>query len=595
MKTEATTVQRFGGGWRSTFVLACFVLPVTVVIIRLLYMQFVVGDFLNEQGDARQIRTVQMSAHRGSIVDRRGEPLAVSTPVDSIWVNPGELEPALDRLGELAAALDLDPEPLARRIASNIEREFVYLRRHLPPARAAEVLSLGLPGVRSQREFRRYYPAGEVTGHVLGFTNIDDQGQEGLELAFDHWLAPRIGSKRVIQDRLGRVIGDVEQITPARDGNTLRTSLDFRLQYLAYREIKRAVAENGAESGSVVILDPLTGEVLAIANQPTYNPNDRSQLDVARYRNRAATDILEPGSSFKPFILAAALESGLYTPDSLVDTSPGILRVNGRVLTEDNSNLGVIDVTTVLARSSNVGAAHIALSLDPLSLWQALSGFGIGRLTHSNFPGESAGVLNDPQHWRSVGQATLSYGYGLSVTPLQLARAYSAIAAGGVLRSVSFVALDEPPPGERIISESTADKLMNMLQAVVLPGGTARRAAVANYTIAGKTGTARKSGVGGYLEDRYTAVFGGVAPAGDPRLVVVVVIDDPQSGRYYGGEVAAPVFARIAEGALRQLAIAPDALAEPPVSVIASARVDDEVAGGQAGETAAVASARVDP
>ena len=574
MKTGSNTVQRSGGRWRSVFVLVCFAAAVTAIEVRVLYLQLIDREFLTAQGDDRHVRTVQMSAHRGSIVDRHGEPLAVSTPVDSIWVNPGELRPELDRLGELAGALDLDPDLLARRITSNMEREFVYLRRHISPARAAEVLSLGLPGVRSQREFRRYYPSGEVAGHVLGFTDVDDHGQEGLELAFDHWLAPDIGSKRVIQDRLGRVIGDVEQIRPARDGNTLRTSIDLRLQYLAYRELKRAVAETGAESGSVVILDPSSAEVLAIVNQPTYNPNDRSQLDVARYRNRAATDILEPGSSFKPFILAAALESGLYSPDSLVDTSPGILRVNGRVLTEDNSNLGVIDVTTVLARSSNVGAAHIALSLDPGSLWQVLSGFGIGRLTDSKFPGESAGVLNDPQHWRSIGQATLSYGYGLSVTALQLARAYSAIAAGGVLRSVSFVALDEPPPGVRVISESTADELMRMLQAVVLPGGTARRAAVANYTVAGKTGTARKSGVGGYLEDRYTAVFGGIAPAGDPRLVVVVVINDPRSGAYYGGEVAAPVFARIAEGALRQLAIPPDALAEPPVSVIASARAD---------------------
>ena len=574
MKSAERTVRKFGGGWRSAFMLLCFAVCVLVIEAALYYHVLFNREFLAEQGDDRYLRTVQMSAHRGSIVDRHGEPLAVSTPVDSIWANPGEFRPALDRLGELAGALDLDPDVLARRITSNMEREFVYLRRHMPPARAAEVLRLGLPGIRSQREFRRYYPAGEVAGHVLGFTNIDDVGLEGLELGFDHWLAPEIGSKRVIQNGRGYVIEDVEEITPARDGNTLRTSLDLRLQYLAYRELKRAVAENGADSGSAVILDPNTGEVLAIVNQPTYNPNDRSQLDVARYRNRAATDILEPGSSFKPFILAAALESGQYSPDSLVDTSPGTLSVNGRVLTEDNSNLGIIDVTTVLARSSNVGAAQIALSLDAGHLWQVLSGFGVGRLTDSGFPGESAGVLNDPQHWRDIGQATLSYGYGVSVTALQLARAYAAIAAGGVLRSVSFVALDEPPPGQRVISQTTADELMRMLQAVVLPGGTARRAAVANYTIAGKTGTAWKSEAGGYRENRYTAVFGGIAPASDPRLVVVVIINEPRSGAYYGGEVAAPVFARIVEGALRQLAIAPDGLDEAPVTVIASARVN---------------------
>ncbi|WP_428100911.1 peptidoglycan D,D-transpeptidase FtsI family protein [Candidatus Rariloculus sp.] len=574
MTKKHTTIHRSGGRWRSALVLVCFAAAVAAIEARVLYLQLVDREFLTAQGDDRYLRTVQMSAHRGSILDRHGEPLAVSTPVDSIWVNPGELKPELGRLAELASVLGLDPDVLARRVTSNMEREFVYLRRHLSPAKATGVLSLGLPGVRTLREFRRYYPAGEVAGHVLGFTNIDDQGQEGLELGFDHWLTPEIGSKRVIQDRLGRVVGDVEQIKPARDGNTLRTSLDLRLQYLAYRELKRAVTENSAQSGSVVILDPFTGEVLAIVNQPSYNPNDRSQLDVSRYRNRAVTDILEPGSSFKPFILAAALESGLYSADTLVDTSPGILRVNGRVLTEDTSNLGVIDVTTVLARSSNVGAAHIALSMDAESLWRVLTRFGIGRLTDSGFPGESAGVLNEPRHWRAIGQATLAYGYGLSVTALQLARAYSAIAAGGVLPSVSFLALDEPPPGERVISESTASDLLGMLQAVVAPGGTARRAAISNYTVAGKTGTARKSGVGGYLEDRYTAIFGGIAPATDPRLVVVVVIDEPRSGAYYGGQVAAPVFARIVQGALRQLAVAPDALAEPPGTAVASARVD---------------------
>ena len=574
MTKKRATIHQAGGRGRSALVLVCFAAAVAAIEARVLYLQLVDRDFLTAQGDDRHLRTVQMSAHRGSILDRHGEPLAVSTPVDSIWVNPGELKPELGRLAELASVLGLDPDVLARRVTSNMEREFVYLRRHLSPAKATAVLSLGLPGVRTLREFRRYYPAGEVAGHVLGFTDIDDQGQEGLELAFDHWLTPEIGSKRVIQDRLGRVIGDVEQIKPARDGNTLRTSLDLRLQYLAYRELKRAVTENSAQSGSVAILDPFTGEVLAIVNQPSYNPNDRSQLDVSRYRNRAVTDILEPGSSFKPFILAAALESGLYSADTLVDTSPGILSVNGRVLTEDTSNLGVIDVTTVLARSSNVGAAHIALSMDAESLWRVLTSFGIGRLTDSGFPGESAGVLNEPRHWRAIGQATLAYGYGLSVTALQLARAYSAIAAGGVLPSVSFLALDEPPPGERIISQSTASDMLGMLQAVVAPGGTARRAAISNYTVAGKTGTARKSGVGGYLEDRYTAVFGGIAPATDPRLVVVVVINEPRSGAYYGGQVAAPVFARIVAGALRQLAVAPDALAEPPVTAVASARVD---------------------
>jgi len=475
----------------------------------------------------------------------------------------------MERLGELARVLELDEDWLARRITSSLDREFVYLRRHLRPDHAVQVLQLGIPGVATLREYRRYYPAGEVVGHLLGFTNIDDIGQEGLEYEFDYWLRGESGTKRVIQDRLGRVIEDVELVSAPRPGKVLRASLDLRLQYLAYRELKQAITQNEALSGSVVVLDAQTGEVLAMANQPSYNPNNRAQFAASRYRNRAATDIFEPGSSFKPFVIAAALESGRYAPDSIVDTSPGFLRVNGNVITQDNNNLGEVDVTTILAKSSNVGVAKIALDLDHRDLWAALSRFGIGRLTDSGFPGESAGVLNDPQHWRPVGQATLAYGYGLSVTPLQLAQAYAVIAAGGVRRPVSLVAVDETPVGERVISSNTAQALNGMLEAVVSPVGTGNRAAIANFRVAGKTGTAWKSSVGGYSQDRYLAVFGGFAPVTDPKLVAVVVIDEPRGEEYYGGDVAAPVFARILSGALRLLAVPPDALAEPPVTIVA--------------------------
>jgi len=536
---------------------------------RILYLQVLEADFLSAQGDDRHLRAVQISAHRGSITDRHGEPLAVSTPVDSIWANPQELRTAMERLGELARVLELDEDWLARRITSSLDREFVYLRRHLRPDHAVQVLQLGIPGVATLREYRRYYPAGEVVGHLLGFTNIDDIGQEGLEYEFDYWLRGESGTKRVIQDRLGRVIEDVELVSAPRPGKVLRASLDLRLQYLAYRELKQAITQNEALSGSVVVLDAQTGEVLAMANQPSYNPNNRAQFAASRYRNRAATDIFEPGSSFKPFVIAAALESGRYAPDSIVDTSPGFLRVNGNVITQDNNNLGEIDVTTILAKSSNVGVAKIALDLDHRDLWAALSRFGIGRLTDSGFPGESAGVLNDPQHWRPVGQATLAYGYGLSVTPLQLAQAYAVIAAGGVRRPVSLVAVDEIPVGERVISSNTAQALNGMLEAVVSPVGTGNRAAIANFRVAGKTGTAWKSSVGGYSQDRYLAVFGGFAPVTDPKLVAVVVIDEPRGEEYYGGDVAAPVFARILSGALRLLAVPPDALAEPPVTIVA--------------------------
>jgi cell division protein FtsI (penicillin-binding protein 3) len=499
--------------------------------------------------------------------------LAVSTPVDSIWAAPQELKPALERLDELAEVLELEADWLARRITSNLDREFVYLRRHLRPDHAARALELGLPGVSTLREYHRYYPTGEVAGHLVGFTDIDDRGQEGLELAYDYWLGGETGAKRVLQDRLGRVIEDIELISAAHPGRTLRTSLDLRIQYLAYRELKQAVAESGALSGSVVVLDATNGEVLAMVNQPAYNPNDRAQLEVARYRNRAVTDIFEPGSSFKPLVVAAALESGRYRPNSIIDTSPGYLRVGGKILTQDNNNLGKIDITTMLAKSSNVGAARLGLELDREQLWAVLSRFGIGRLTNSGFPGESAGVLNDPRHWQPVGQATLAYGYGLSVTALQLAQAYSVIAADGMRWPISMVAQDQRMAGERVVSVDTARSLRAMLETAVSPSGTGRSASIANFRVAGKTGTAKKSGVGGYSDDRYLAVFSGLAPVSNPKLVAVVVIDEPQGEDYYGGDVAAPVFARVVSGALRLLAIPPDALAQPPLTIIAQPEV----------------------
>jgi cell division protein FtsI (penicillin-binding protein 3) len=574
MKAKSPMINADRARVRGALLLVCFALAAAALEGRILYLQLVAKDFLTEQANDRHLRTVQISAHRGLITDRNGEPLAVSTPVDSVWANPRELKVALDRLPELAEALGQDDEWLARRLTSNLDREFLYLQRHLPPARSEQVLKLGLPGVGTLREYRRYYPAGEVVGHVIGFTDVDDAGQEGLELAFDHWLEGENGEKRVRQDRLGRVIADVELISPAKPGRDLKTSIDLRVQYLAYRELKAAVSETRARSGSAVVLDPATGEVLAMVNQPSFNPNDRAQLDVARYRNRAVTDIFEPGSSFKPFVLAAALEGGHYTPKTMVDTAPGLLRIAGRVVTQDNSNLGRIDLTTVLARSSNVGMAQVALGMDPHDIWRMLSAFGIGRLSDSGFPGESAGVLNDSRHWRAVGQATISYGYGLSVTTLQLARAYAALGAGGVLRPVSMLAVSEPPRGEQVVSVGTARNLMQMMEAVVAsPEGTGKRAAVRNYQVAGKTGTAWKAAAGGYSQDRYTAVFAGLAPASAPRLVVVVVIDEPQGELYYGGDVAAPVFANIVSGALRVLAVPPDALPQAPLTIVATSRV----------------------
>jgi cell division protein FtsI (penicillin-binding protein 3) len=571
---QRPTINAERAKWRGGFLLAAFAIGALALEGRILYLQLVDKEFLTEQANDRHLRTVQISAHRGAITDRHGEPLAVSAPVDSIYANPKELKAALDRLPELAAVLGQDPAWLARRVTSNLEREFVYLQRHMPPSKSEQALQLGLPGIGALREYRRYYPAGEVTGHILGFTDVDDNGQEGLELAFDHWLQGENGSKRVLQDRLGRVIGDIELISAAKPGRDLRTSIDLRLQYLAYRELKAAVAETGSRSGSVVVLDPATGEVLAMVNQPSYNPNDRAQYAADRYRNRAITDIFEPGSTFKPLVFAAAIDGGEYSPSSMIDTSPGVLRINNRIITEDKDHLGRVDLTTVLARSSNVGAARVALTLEPERLWSVLAAFGVGRSTNSGFPGESAGVLNDARHWRMIGQATLSYGYGVAVTALQLARAYGAIAADGVLRPVSLVALDEPPAGDPVVSPRTADAVIQMLEAVVSPAGTGQRAAVRHYRIAGKTGTAQKAGVGGHSADRHQAVFAGLAPASAPRLVAVVILDEPQGAAYYGGDVAAPVFSNIMTGALRLLAVPPDALPDAPVTVVAQARVE---------------------
>jgi len=558
-ETKEQTARRFAG--RLALVGLVFVLAAGALAARAVQLQVFNRDFLNEQADTRHLRTEKISAHRGTITDRNGEPLAISTPVDSIWANPRELAVAVDEVPQLARALDMDSELLMRRITRSMDKEFLYLKRHLSPEQAHRVLALSLPGVNVMREYRRYYPAGEVTGHLVGFTNVDDEGQEGLELAFNHWLAGESGAKRVLKDRLGRSVENVASIRPPSPGKDLRTSIDLRLQYLAYRTLKSAIRDFDANSGSIVILDIATGEVLAMVNQPAYNPNDRSQYSAERYRNRAITDIFEPGSSIKPLVVAAALESGDYRPSSLVDTAPGYVNVGAKRIA-DSRNLGRVSLTTVLARSSNVGITKVAMSLEPDQLWQTMTRFGLGSLTASGFPGESAGLLTHFNHWRPINQATLAYGYGLSVTPLQLAQAYAALGAGGTIRPVSLIALNEPPEGERILSRDTAAEVRRMMEEVVRPGGTGTKAAVTGYRVAGKTGTAWKFTAGGYSEDRYLSFFAGVAPASDPRLAAVVVIDEPHGELYYGSDVAAPVFGEVMSESLRLLAIPPDALPE---------------------------------
>ncbi len=565
-ETKQKTARRFVG--RVTLVMAFFGLIASSLVARAVHLQVLDKDFLNRQADTRHLRTESISAHRGTIFDRNGEPLAISTPVDSIWVNPKEFASAIDKVPALAKVLGLKSETLMRRITRSMDKEFLYLKRHLNPSAAKEVMALKLPGINVQREYRRYYPASEVTGHLVGFTNIDDEGQEGLELAMNHWLEGESGAKRVLKDRLGRSIENVESIRPPHHGKDLRTSIDLRLQYLAYRTLKAAVKTHNARSGSVVILDVETGEVLAMVNQPTYNPNDRSQFVAERYRNRAITDIFEPGSSIKPLIVASALESGQYRPGSTVDTAPGYVTVGAKKI-EDSRNLGRISLTTILVRSSNVGVTKVAMTLQPDQLWGTMTEFGLGEMTTSGFPGESAGMLTHYSNWRPISQATIAYGYGVSVTPLQLAHAYSAIGNDGIMQPISLFAIEEAVGGQRIVSDDTAIAVRRMLEEVVRPGGTGTKASVDGYRIAGKTGTAWKFAKGGYSEDKYISIFAGLAPASNPRLATVVVIDEPSGELYYGSDVAAPVFANVMSESLRLLAIPPDAMpARDPGSVM---------------------------
>lgn len=544
-------------GWRAAAVLAVFGIVAVACAYRAVDLQVTHREFLEDQGSARHLRVVEIPTHRGRISDRHGEPLAISAPVDSVWADPGKLLGAGERIDELARVLDLDPRELRRNLRERSERSFVYIKRHINPDLAEAVAALRLPGVAMQREYRRFYPAGEVAAHVLGFTDIDDTGLEGIELAFDDWLSGIPGSKRVVKDRLGRVIEDVEQLRQPEPGRDLTLSLDRRLQYLAYRELKAAVRAHKARAGSVVMLDARTGEVLAMVNQPAYNPNDRPGQREGRYRNRALTDVFEPGSTIKPFTVAAALDHGGFTPDTVIETGPGVMRVGSNTI-RDVSNFGRIDVATVLRKSSNVGAAKIALDLDRGALWGQLAAVGFGSPSGTGFPGESSGRLSGRPPRRSIERATLAFGYGVAATPLQLASAYAVIANGGRKVPVTFLRTDEPPRSERVMSVDAARKVGRMLEAVVSPDGTASKATIAGYRVAGKTGTVKKAVAGGYADDRHAALFAGMAPASDPRLVTVVVIDEPGTEQYYGGQIAAPLFAEIMDGALRLLNVPPD-------------------------------------
>lgn len=517
-------------------------------------------DFLTGQGEARAMRVVERAAHRGMLVDRRGEPLAVSTPMDSVWACPPELLPAAERIPELAAVLGMDGAALAGRVQARSGREFMYLRRAVPPQLASRVKALGIPGVYTEREYRRYYPGGEVFSHLLGHTNVDDVGLEGLELAYEDTLRGVPGRERIVRDSRGNRVDTLEILAPPRPGRDVRLSVDKRVQYLAYRELKAAVQRYRAVSGSAVVLDVRTGEVLAMVNQPAYNPNERTVASADARRNRALTDLFEPGSTIKPFTAAAALEHHTFDTRTLIDTSPGTLKV-GRYTVRDVHSYGVLDMAGVLRKSSNVGAARIGLSMTPAQLHETLQRIGLGRSTGSGFPGEAVSTLLAPRLWRLSTQVTVSYGYGVAVNALQLTRAYAALATGGLLPEVTLRARDAGTPGmgRRVLPADVSYAVTGMLEGAVATGGTGTRAQVAGYRVAGKTGTAHIASGGGYARRRYMATFVGFAPATGPRLAMLVTIREPQ-GKYYGGEVAAPVFGRVMAGALRLMGVAPDVL-----------------------------------
>jgi cell division protein FtsI (penicillin-binding protein 3) len=549
--------------WRARLLLLLVFCGFMVLAARAFYLQGLHNDFLQQKGETRYARVVEISAHRGMVTDRNGEPLAVSTPVESVWASPADADLSAEQRVKLARLLGTDAAELRRHL-SDSEREFVYLKRQLPPEQAAKVVQLNLPGVFLQREYRRYYPAAEVTAHVVGFTGVDDNGQEGIELAYQEWLAGKRGSRRVIKDRLGRIIEDVESIRAPQQGRDLALSIDQRIQYLAFRELKSAVAEHDAKAGSIVVLDATSGEVLALANWPTYNPNNRDTLRMARSRNRAVVDLFEPGSTLKPFTAAAALESGLVGPGSVIDTEHGRFTIGKRTIRDVHPE-GFLTVSQVIQKSSNVGSAKIALAMAPQKLWAIFSAVGFGTQTRVGFPGEATGRLRAYQSWKPIEHATMSYGHGVSVSLLQLARAYSVFATDGELKQLTLIRRDQPFEGKRVVSRRTAQAVRKMLEMVTQPGGTATRAQVAGYRVAGKTGTAHKLDGATYAADRYVSSFVGFAPASNPRLVIAVMIDEPGGKYYYGGEVAAPVFSNVMAGALRLLGVTPDA---PPDNVI---------------------------
>jgi cell division protein FtsI (penicillin-binding protein 3) len=544
--------------FRAPFVYGVLLLLFAVLVARSVYLQWIDNAFLQEQGSSRYSREIDVPAHRGRILDRSGEPLAISTPVKSVWAFPGQVDATPEQLALLARALETTPRALAKKLGDG--SDFVFLAKQVPPEVAARVAALKIKGVHDQNEYRRFYPAGEMASHIVGFTGDRDVGQEGIELTQQEWLGGRPGSRRVLISRRGDVVEDVESIRAPQAGRDLVLSIDARLQYLAFRELKAAVELNRAKAGGLVMLDAQTGEILALANWPTYNPNARNRVARERMRNRALTDVFEPGSTLKPFTIAAALESGAVHPDTVIQTGAGTLTLGPNTIHDAHPG-GPLTVAQVIQKSSNVGAAKIALSLPPATMWQMLSDAGFGTAPNTGFPGEVAGRLRPAKSWRPIEQATMAFGHGISVNLVQLARAYTMFSSDGELKPATLLKGDGAVAGRPVIRPDTALAVRQMLELAAGPGGTAPKAQLPGYRVAGKTGTAHKLEGRGYT-NKYVSSFVGFAPASAPRLIVAVMIDEPSAGAYYGGEVAAPVFAKVMGTALRTLGVPPDAPAD---------------------------------
>ncbi len=541
---------------RLRLVVGTLALCAVALVGRAVDLQLVDNAFYQQKADARILREIPIPTSRGMITDRNGEPLAVSTPVESVWGNPRELLKSPDRLPVLAKALGVPDEVLVRKLTQRADKEFLYLKRRINPVEAQAILAHRIPGVFSQREYRRFYPQGEAMAHILGFTNIDDEGQEGVELAFDDWLRGKAGAEKVIRDRRGRIVENVDLVRAAEPGRDLTLSIDRRIQYLTYRELKRQLLESGAASGSAVVMDVATGEILAMANLPSFNPNAVEFNNRDAHRNRAVTDLIEPGSTMKPLTVAAALEAGAITTTSTFNTAPGWMP-NGRYRTTDTHNYGVLDTTGVIRKSSNVGVSMMVARLQNQTFYDFLKRFGYGASTGSGFPGEASGLFLPPDRWSGTTKQTLSYGYGISVTPLQIAHAYATLANGGQMTTPTFVK-GKPSEVRQVLDPAIAHDVMKMMQTVTEAGGTAYPwGAILGYHVAGKTGTAHKASNGGYSR-RYVAFFAGVVPVDNPRFAMVVVVNDPTIGSHYGGLAAAPVFRNVMDGALRLMDVPPD-------------------------------------